>query len=234
MLRLKDIKMKPKLMGLLLLIGLIPMAIGGWWAGRLANRSLMEKSFGQLESVRGIKAHQIEKFLAERKGDMGGLAETVGTLRTEAFSKLEAVQTIKKNQIETYFEEQLNLLDDVKYNLRFTEGIGPFAFAFQNGLNSSEYKALGSEKEKGFSKFMEIFGFYDLFLIWFPGSIPLQGSANLSDGSWRQEATAWQISRPMHRAMANRVHLSPSPSSMAERWSWLLPFSSPWMPLTPS
>ena len=65
MLRLKDIKMKPKLMGLFLVIGLIPMTIGGWWAGRLATRSLMEKSFGQLESVRGIKAHQIEKFFAE-------------------------------------------------------------------------------------------------------------------------------------------------------------------------
>ena len=58
--RLKDIKMKPKLIGLFLIVGIIPLVIVGWWASRLTTESLMEKSFGQLESVRGIKKAQID------------------------------------------------------------------------------------------------------------------------------------------------------------------------------
>jgi len=106
MLRLKDVKMKPKLTALFLLVGLIPLALVGWWSSRLATDALMTKSFGQLENVREIKKSQIEKFFAERRGDMGVLLETVKTLEEEAFYKLEAVQGIKTRQIESYFEER--------------------------------------------------------------------------------------------------------------------------------
>ncbi|CAN2040705.1 methyl-accepting chemotaxis protein [Candidatus Magnetomoraceae bacterium gMMP-15] len=105
MIKLKDIKMKPKLMVLFLLAGIIPLIFVGWWSGRLATEALMTKSYGQLEAVRGIKQGQIENFFEERKGDMGVLVETVNTLRSEAFSKLEAVREIKKTEIEKLFTE---------------------------------------------------------------------------------------------------------------------------------
>ncbi len=83
--------MKPKLMGLFLAVGIIPLVIVGWWSSNLAKQSLMEKSYGQLQSVREIKKGQIEKFFSERKGDIGVLKETVGTLRSEAFKKFEPI-----------------------------------------------------------------------------------------------------------------------------------------------
>ncbi|MCP4714929.1 MAG: hypothetical protein GY868_07420, partial [Deltaproteobacteria bacterium] len=52
--------MKPKLIGLFLIVGIIPLAITGWWSAQLATEALMEKSYGQLEAVRGIKKGQIE------------------------------------------------------------------------------------------------------------------------------------------------------------------------------
>ncbi|CAN2040735.1 methyl-accepting chemotaxis protein [Candidatus Magnetomoraceae bacterium gMMP-15] len=106
MIKLKDIKMKPKLMVLFLLAGIIPLIFVGWWSSRLANEALMTKSYGQLEAVRGIKQGQIEKFFEERKGDMGVLVETVNTLRSESFRKLEAVRGIKKTEIEKFFAER--------------------------------------------------------------------------------------------------------------------------------
>ncbi|CAN2040734.1 methyl-accepting chemotaxis protein [Candidatus Magnetomoraceae bacterium gMMP-15] len=108
MIKLKDIKMKPKLMVLFLLAGIIPLIFVGWWSSRLATEALMTKSYGQLEAVRGIKQGQIENFFEERKGDMGVLVETVNTLRSEAFSKLEAVREIKKTEIEKFFIERKN------------------------------------------------------------------------------------------------------------------------------
>lgn len=54
MIKLKNIKMKPKLIGIFLLVGLIPLICVGWWSGHLAKKSLMEKSYGQLEAMREV------------------------------------------------------------------------------------------------------------------------------------------------------------------------------------
>ena len=110
---MQDIRIKPKLIGLFLLVGLIPLAMVGWFASKQATDALMNASFNQLKSVREIKKVQITKFFAERKGDMGVLMETVDTLRTEAFSKLSAIRTIKHTQIKQYLEsinDEVNLL----------------------------------------------------------------------------------------------------------------------------
>ncbi len=106
MIQIKDIKMKPKLMAVFLLVGLIPLILVGWWSVRVATDGLMAKSYAQLENVRQIKKVQIEKYFAERQGDLDVLMETVGTLRQNAFEKLEAVQMIKTHQIESYFKER--------------------------------------------------------------------------------------------------------------------------------
>ena len=115
MIKLKDIKMKSKLIFVFLLVGLIPLAIVGWWNARLSTNALMAKSYAQLEAVRGIKTTQIEKHFSERKDNIGALAETVSALRRESFAKLQAVQKIKKSYLTDYFEtleSQLQMLKD--------------------------------------------------------------------------------------------------------------------------
>lgn len=52
MIKLKNIKMKPKLIGIFLLVGMIPLIGVGWWSSHLAKQSLMEDAYGQLEAMR--------------------------------------------------------------------------------------------------------------------------------------------------------------------------------------
>ncbi|MBF0455078.1 MAG: methyl-accepting chemotaxis protein [Magnetococcales bacterium] len=110
MVKLQDIRIKPKLIGLFLCVGLFPLMVVGWFASQQASEALMETAFNQLKAVREIKKVQITKFFDERKGDMGVLMETVNTLRTEAFGKLEAIRTIKHKQINDYL---VSIRDDV-------------------------------------------------------------------------------------------------------------------------
>jgi len=98
-----QLKLKPKLILAFLLVGLIPFAIVTAFSIYKTSTSLSLAAFNQLESVRGIKKAQIQKFFGERQGDMGVLVDMVGTVRTEAFNKLVAVREIKKNGIESYF-----------------------------------------------------------------------------------------------------------------------------------
>ncbi len=87
MFRIADVKMKPKLIALFLLVGLIPLLIVGLWSAYQAKKSLMDKSYAHLTSIRDMKKYQIERYFEERKGDMGILTEMVGMLREVASQK---------------------------------------------------------------------------------------------------------------------------------------------------
>lgn len=101
---LKDIKMKPKLILLFLLVGLIPLATTGWIANKLAAKSLMQASFNQMESVREIKKAQIEKYFIERQGDIGVLAEMVKTLKKSGTDLLSTDFFTKFKEMYGYYD----------------------------------------------------------------------------------------------------------------------------------
>lgn len=63
MLKFNDIKMKPKLITLFLMVGLIPLLLLGWWSVKLSGDALKEESFDQLISIREIKKNQIEQYM---------------------------------------------------------------------------------------------------------------------------------------------------------------------------
>ncbi len=174
MVGLKDIKMKPKLILLFLTVGLIPLAVGGWWSARLATEGLMKSSFRQLESVREIKKSQIEKYFSERQGDMGVLVETVGTLQKEAGDKLEAVQVIKKNQITRYFEERtvdVQVLSQSADVMRFYEKLVEYHVqtnAKPDGaydVASDAYRVLCDNYAGYLKQYTKLYGYYDMMLI---------------------------------------------------------------------
>ena len=174
MIKLKNIKMKPKLMLLFILVGIVPLALVSWWGARLFTDALMEKSYGQLEAVREIKKHQIEKFFSERKGDMGVLVETVSTLRKETFDKLEAIQMIKRAQLIEYFESmrhQIHMLKDDPYLLN---AMIEFNRAFEDAgdtTDTPEWKALAKQYDPRMQDIMKDEGWFDIYLIHSDGDI---------------------------------------------------------------
>ena len=78
-LRVKDIAMKPKLISLFLLVGILPLAVVGWWSSRHAAEALMEKSFSQLEAIRSIKQQQIASFFEARLNSVEILSKSADT-----------------------------------------------------------------------------------------------------------------------------------------------------------
>ncbi|MGE0086489.1 MAG: methyl-accepting chemotaxis protein [Desulfococcaceae bacterium] len=172
--RLKDIPMRPRLIGLFLLAGLLPLAIVGFWSSKLASDSLMKKAYDQLEAVREIKKKQIEKYFAERRGDMGVLIETVETLRQNAFEKLAVVQELKRTRVEEYFRDCMTDVNMLSQNPLVSQSMKAFADAF-----TSENRKTGGQSwlsaEENFGPWLrsyaESYGYYDLLLINREGSV---------------------------------------------------------------
>ncbi len=173
--RLQDIKMRPKLMGLFLLIGLVPLIVVGGLSNMKASDALMKTSFNQLMAVREIKRVQIENFFAERQGDMGVLMETVNTLRQEAFSKLDALRQIKSSQIEGYFAERYGDVSVLSTNGVTIKALKAFSDAFAEEGDKVGGSAW-TELENGplgtwLKQYNKEYGYYDLFLINMKGDI---------------------------------------------------------------
>ena len=174
MVKLNNIKMKPKLIALFLIAGLFPILVVGLWSSKQATQSLMEQSFNQLTSVRGIKKAQIEKYFEERRGDMGVLDDTVQTLRNNAFQNLDAVHDGRTTQLQRCIELALNSID-VQASSANVEELWHQLVAYHNrtkvqpdgpyDVTTAEYQQIWSEYGAQIKLFQETFGFYDVFMI---------------------------------------------------------------------
>ncbi len=105
MIRLKDIRMQPKLIGLMLLVSIIPLSLVAYWASNSASEALVKQSYGQLTSLRAAKSFQLDSYFSKLKKDMSVLGETVSTIRKDAFEKLEAIELLKMNALQEFLEE---------------------------------------------------------------------------------------------------------------------------------
>ena len=61
MIRLRDIRIQPKLIGLFVASAIIPLLVVGLISSKLATDALMEKSFNQLLTIQDIRKTQIEQ-----------------------------------------------------------------------------------------------------------------------------------------------------------------------------
>jgi methyl-accepting chemotaxis protein len=164
--RIKDVRLKPKLTIFFLLVGLVPLAIVGWWATQSATDSLLDASYAQLKAVRGIKANQIEKFFNERRGDMGVLVENVHVLQQEAASKLTAVQELKRSEIESYFEERFGDVTVLADSGEVEQALPAFRNAvIEAGMDGAAWRRAKERFGSWFETYVEVYGYYDLFLI---------------------------------------------------------------------
>lgn len=128
------------------LTAIVPFIILSIMAVSTARDSFIHDKFEQLISIRGIKKAQIEKFFDERKGDMGVLVETVGTLRKEAFDKLTAVREVKRQAVERYFQTINDQIITFSEDRMVVDAMRQFSRSFKNFRNENH---LTYEQVKG-------------------------------------------------------------------------------------
>ncbi len=170
----KNISIRKKLIMAFLAVGIVPLAISGLFSLNKSSKALSNAAYNQIVGMREIKKAQIENFFAERKGDMGVLMETVGTLREDAFAKLEAFQIIKKNQIEGYFSERLGDIEVLSKSedvqkmyaviLKYHKDTKVKAKGLYD-VSTVEYNSLYKANSGYLNNYNKVYGYYDTFLI---------------------------------------------------------------------
>ena len=174
-------KLSTKLLVVFLAVGVIPFATMGTVSLFKSQAGLKQLAFNQLDSINAIKTAQIESFFGEREGDMGVLAETVGTMQRSAMEKLEVSRDLKAHQIERFFAERMGDAKVLAANPHTQEAYNELSRAFNEGGGSASHSFSGKGNFKyespfgyeivhdmyfeGFKNYMEEYGYYDLFLM---------------------------------------------------------------------
>jgi len=138
-----------KIIVLFVLAGVIPLIAIGVLSYINSSKALERQAFNQLASVREIKKGQIERFFAERQGDMGVLADTVSTLRKEAFDKLEAVREVKRDAIKRYFKTINDQILSFSENGMIVNAMSQFSGAFRNVCSKNNLTDADMKRMKG-------------------------------------------------------------------------------------
>lgn len=136
---LKDIKLKPKLIALLLLVGIIPLALVGYWSVRTASDSLMRKTYDHLTSVRKMKKTQIERFFQERLGDVRVLAKSDFTRQAMEELGQSFMSERERDSFKGYGNEKFDAPEN--------------------------YRRIHDKYFPYFKYYMKEYGYYDVFLI---------------------------------------------------------------------
>ncbi len=161
-----NIKMKPKLMTLFLLVGIIPLLIAVCVFYMNVKQEIRAQVSNQLKAVRDIKKAEIESFFEERKGDIGVLVDNVGSMRQEAFDKLDSIQELKKRQIEDYFTKRVEDLNTYRTNTAVIQAFERFASAYhEGGLTGKEWQQWDNLHGEKLRTYVNQYGYYDLFMI---------------------------------------------------------------------
>ncbi len=113
MLRLRDIGIKPKLIGLFIAVGLLPLALTSGWINHYASERLLEQTYAQLESVRDTHQDQLRLFFNERRHDVKALGQTIGVIVHNALIYREVQHQLTQRRIEDFFRQHTRALQQI-------------------------------------------------------------------------------------------------------------------------
>ena len=192
MISINNIKMRPKLIGLFLMVGLVPLAIVAYKSTNNADDALMATAYNQLKAVREIKKDQIINYNKKTASDVRNMTLAVETMLHEAEKKFAIVGEMKKNQLENYFSERYGDIHVLSRNETVVDALKNINQAFVSEghkINGSQWKQQAKKYAPWLEYYNKEYDYYDLFLISNEGNVVFSAfresdlGENLVDGT---------------------------------------------------
>jgi signal transduction histidine kinase/DNA-binding response OmpR family regulator/HAMP domain-containing protein len=146
--------LRAKLILLFLLVSLLPLITLGVLAYTQTNKALKQEVTNKLVAVRDIKANQISKYFEERLGDLKVLGRNPNTIAAlHAFSQaVESDIKTSSGKAPTGILEHYRSLYLNKPNLASAD-------------DGSTYSVAHAQYHPWFKEYLEVYGYYDIFLV---------------------------------------------------------------------
>lgn len=175
MINLKSLKIKFTL--LFIVLGLLPSIIISVVSTMNASADVTNKVYNQLTAINQIKKHEIQKYFAQRKVDMGVLINIAETMQQQTFMKLSAINQLKKSQVLDYFNYNKNQLTMLANEQNTHQAINKLVDDFSN---QKQWQSLLNKYDSTYQSLVSQLGWYDFFIISNNGTI-LYSTSRKSD-----------------------------------------------------
>jgi CheY-like chemotaxis protein/signal transduction histidine kinase/HAMP domain-containing protein len=109
MIRLVDIRIRPKIMSMLVIFAVVPMIATAIFSARLASDALIEKSFQELNAIQSLRSTSIDTFFKERLISLDTLARTIRL--KEFIQNMDERQVTTKDDDSSFFETFISNYD---------------------------------------------------------------------------------------------------------------------------
>lgn len=191
MITLNDIRMGPKLTGLFLMVGLMPLALVGWFAIHEADKALLHKAMDQLESVREIQGQAVEAYFEGKWDDLRGLVSTVTLLHDEGFRRLEVAVSAQKHRVEDYFDRMqgdFKRLREDPFLLKTLQAfLRDFAIEHKTRVETQGWQSLAKQFRPHLQKILQIHAWADVMLMDTDGTVLFTVANGMEQGRSLQE-----------------------------------------------
>lgn len=145
------INLSTKIISLFIIGGLVPLVTVGIWSYYSSSKALEERAFNQLTSIRDVKKATIEYWFHERKANISQLVNSPVVIN--------AIKELKVAFRELGAERIRDLY--ITKN-PFPAGKKLEYFDAQDGSN---YSKIHASIHSFFKSFLEVYGYYDIFLV---------------------------------------------------------------------
>ncbi len=168
MINFLDLRLHHKLIGLLLLTGVIPLLLFWWLTNHQADKWLRQQAISKLETARNVGMAGMQRYFVERQADMANLVQITGEMHRRTLDNMATLRDLKKERVETFFFNHLQDVTRLAANPAFITRIAAIDWLFRQGGRKSDNKQWRDTVE-GYAPWIngrqESFGLEDLYFI---------------------------------------------------------------------
>ncbi|MBQ4832093.1 methyl-accepting chemotaxis protein [Pseudoalteromonas sp. MMG010] len=164
-----NLRLNSKLTLLFLIVGILPALILLIISTKNSSSDITNKVGSSLTAINNIKKESIERYFAERQGDMSVLVEIASAFKSEAFAKLNAVNTVKSNQLHDYFNQNKQQLHFLASQSIVKQALTETSQTLIS--NRNQWLQVLDKYDQTFKPILDGMQWYDLFLVNMQGDI---------------------------------------------------------------
>ena len=171
------LRIGPKLMIIIFLVGITPFAIMGGFSVRNWSQALTRQSYDRLAAAAEGKKDQLERLYSNQKADLEAMTETVLVLRQEAVKKISAAREASTIRVRDFFEkikQNLSLLaaspDALQafvkirtYKDGYDDEIGDYLETID--VTTEDYASIYDAVSPFFKSYAKINGYDNIFIV---------------------------------------------------------------------
>ena len=185
MFKAQDLKLRPKLTVLFLMMATAPLALAGWMAWQWSKTNAVEVSRGHLQSVREIKKKRVKAFFSLQRKEITLFSQVVALHVTQVKGHLETARDLQREKTVQFFENLFKNISILAANPGLAKDLVAIDWVFRqsgNRTKGEKWTNLANRITPWLAEHQSQLGLEEIYLISRKGNVVLATAGGVELG----------------------------------------------------